>query len=134
MQEGWFGDDYFVLFSEDEALSASQRYRVGETLPDYVIIGLCNWDDFIVRDGSGNTYALPTVPIAREYQRQVAVPPGALLEPDDRFVGKLKWYVTPLVFGGDPEAGENLIWISYDQHVELVLWWNTKYQEHKSPR
>ena len=133
MQEGWFGDDYFILFSENEALSASQRYRVGETLPDHVIIGFYNWDDFIVRTGSGNTYALPTVPIAREYQRQVAVPPGASLEPDERFAGKLKWYVTPLVFGGDPEAEENLTWINHDQHVELVVWWNRKYQELNTP-
>jgi hypothetical protein len=31
------------------------------------------------------------------------------LEPDPRFAGKIKWYVQPLVFGGDAEAAENTI-------------------------
>lgn len=72
MQEGWFGDDYFILFSADEALAASQRYRIEEALPGCIIIGLRGWDDFVIRDGSGSTCTVPTVPIAREYQQQIA--------------------------------------------------------------
>lgn len=133
MQEGWFGDDYFILFAGDEASSASQRYRAAEALPGCTIIGLRNWDDFIVRDGSGSTYTVPAVPLTREYLEEIDIPPAASLEPDDRFAGKVKWYVTPLVFGGDPEAAENLAWVTHDAHAELVAWWNAKYREVRSP-
>lgn len=134
MQEGWSGDDYFILFSDVEAREASQRYRIEEALPGCILIGFCGWDDFIIRDGSGSTCAVPTVPMVREYQREISVPSAASLEPDDRLAGKLKWYVTPIVFGGDPEVGENLVWVTHDQHAELVLWWNAKYQEVCSQR
>lgn len=133
MREGWFGDDYFILFSEDEAPAASQRYRAGEALPGCAIIGLRNWDDFIIRDGGGGTYTVPTVPLTDEYLVQTDVPPAASLEPDHRFVGKVKWHVTPLVFGGDPAAAENLTWVSHDEHAQLVAWWNAKYREVRSP-
>ena len=132
MQEGWLGDEYWILFSTDEALAASRRYRIEEALPGCTIIGLVSWDDFVVRDGGGGTYAVPTVPIAPEHQRQIGIPSAASLEPDDRLAGKVKWYVTPLVFGGDPEAAENLAWVTHDQHAELVLWWNAKYREIRS--
>lgn len=129
MTEGWFGDDYFVLFSDDEAVAASRRYGIGEALPGYMIIGLRGWDDFVVRDSAGCTYAVPTVPITSGSLERIDVPPGASLEPDDRFPGKIKWYTTPIVFGGTPEPGENLTWVDHDQHAALVVWWNAKYRE-----
>lgn len=134
MQEGWFGDDYFVLFSEDESLAASRRYGIDERLPGCVIVGLRGWDDFIIRDGTGGICTVPTVPISREHQQPIRIPAATSLEPDVRLAGKVKWYITPIVFGGDPEAGENLVWISHDQHAELVLWWNARYEEIRSQR
>jgi hypothetical protein len=132
VDEGWFGDDYFVLFTEDEAISASERYRVGEALPGCTIVGLRNWDDFIVRDRDGSTYTVPTVPLAAEHMEQIEVPSAAALQADGRFVGKVKWYVTPLVFGGDPEAARNVAWVTHVAHGELVAWWNAKYRELRS--
>jgi hypothetical protein len=57
------------------------------------------------------------------------MPPGrVILERDDRFAGKIKWYVTPLVFGGDPKIGDNLVWVSHEEHAQLVRWWNEQYR------
>ena len=133
MHEGWFGNDYFILFSEDEASSASERYGVGQALPGFTIAGLRSWDDFIVRDRDGGTYTVPTVPLVHEYLERLDVPPAASLEPDERFAGKVKWYVTPLVFGGDPEGAGNLTWVTHDTHHELVAWWNAMYREVRPP-
>ena len=38
--------------------------------------------------------------------------------------GKIKWYVKALVFGGDPQSALNVIWVTHDQHAELVKYWN----------
>ena len=43
--------------------------------------------------------------------------------------GKIKWYVTPIVFGGNPALKDNIIWVTLAEHTELVQWWNRKYRE-----
>lgn len=55
--------------------------------------------------------------------------PLSELEPDSRLAGKIKWYIKPLIFGGDPESEDNLTWLPHDQHIDLVTWWNAKYRE-----
>jgi hypothetical protein len=47
---------------------------------------------------------------------------------DPQFRGKVKWYVKPLVFGGDPSSHENQTWIDHDQHAQLVRYWNDVYR------
>jgi hypothetical protein len=34
--------------------------------------------------------------------------------------------VKPIVFGGDAGAGENLVWVSHEEHAQLVKFWNDK--------
>jgi hypothetical protein len=51
------------------------------------------------------------------------------METDSRFTGRIKWYIKPVVFGGDPNPGENVTWVTHEQHAELVAWWNRKYRE-----
>ena len=36
---------------------------------------------------------------------------------DECFVGKIKWYINPIVFGGDPKAEDNITWVSHEQHA-----------------
>jgi hypothetical protein len=43
----------------------------------------------------------------------------------------VKWYTKPVVFGGDPLDQENTIWVTLEEHVQLVKWWNDRYQELK---
>jgi hypothetical protein len=131
--EGWYGSDHLILFSETEIASVSDRYAVLQFLPGYKVIGLRGWDDFILQDSNGATYCAPTVPAVAEHLSAYALPPAStMLRPDDRFQGKIKWYVKPIVFGGDPQSQANVIWVSYDQHAELVKYWNGLYRSLKS--
>jgi hypothetical protein len=128
MNEGWFRDDYFILFTEAERASKSHRYGIGTALPGYTVIGLRGWDDLIVIDNRGDAYTVPAVPIDGQYITPCKIPESASLEPDDRFTGRIKWYVKPLIFGGDPNGKDNVTWVNHDQHVELVVWWNQQYR------
>lgn len=133
MNEGWYGDDHLILFDEAEIASASDRYSLSQFLPGYKIIGLRGWDDFILQDSSGATYCAPTIPAVSDYISAYTLPAGGTtLSPDDRFRGKIKWYVKPIVFGGDPRSQENIVWVSHDQHAQLVKYWNGLYRSLKS--
>lgn len=131
MIEGWHGDDYLVLFDDAEISAFTTRYDFGRYLPGYVIIGLSGWDDFIVRGVDGHCATLPTVPIVPEYLAPLsfALNPARIVT-DDRLRGKVKWYTQPLVFGGSP-VEDNIVWVTLDQHVDLVTWWNERYQSLK---
>jgi hypothetical protein len=133
MTEGWYGDDHLILFDEAEVASASDRYAISEFLPGYRVIGLRGWDDFILQDATGRTYSVPTVPAIAEYLSPYTLPQaGSTLAPDDRFEGKIKWYTTPIVFGGDPSLEKNVIWVSHDEHVQAVRFWNNIYRSMKN--
>ena len=132
MREGWYGDDYLILFDESESLSASEHYEITQFLPGYRVIGLRGWDDFILRDSNGATYTVPTLPSITAYLEPYGLPSaGSTLTPDDRFQNKIKWYIKPIVFGGDPRADDNITWLSHEQHAELVRWWGDLYRSVK---
>lgn len=129
MNEGWHGDDYLILFAESEIAEISERYAISEFLPGFQIVGLRGWDDFIVRDPHGNSYSVPTVPLDSQQLAPLSVSnAAATLEPDSRFKGKIKWYTTPIAFGGDAKLGENMTWVSHEEHAQLVRWWNNQYR------
>lgn len=129
MNEGWLGEDYLILFSDLEVASETDRYRLVEWLPDFAIVGLRGWDDFIVRATDGVTYTIPTVPLDKRYLTPFDIPTNTSLKRDDRYNGQIKWHVTPLVFGGDAMAEDNTIWIGSEQHAAAVAWWNALYIE-----
>ena len=132
MVEGWNGNDYVIWFQQDAAALQS-AYGLEMFLPGYRLVGLRDWDDFIVEDAQGDQFSLPTVPV--ESSRLESFPPlgsEVKLVADPRFTGRIKWYLKPIVFGGDPEPGPNVAWISVTQHAELVQWWNRKYREAKA--
>ena len=129
MNEGWLGDEYLIIFDETEAASASDRYSISQLLPGYQVVGLRGWDDFILTDSAGQTCTVPTVPTDPKYLSPFALPDAGLsLSPDPRFCGRIKWYVMPTVFGGDPKIGKNVIWVSHEEHAQLVRWWNDQYR------
>jgi hypothetical protein len=130
MQEGWHGEEYLVLFDASEAPQASARYDIARSLPGYEVVGLRGWDDLIVRDPAGALFTVPTVPLLPSDLEPFQLPESSTaLERDPRFTGRIKWYVTPIVFGGDPGAGENLIWVDHERHSQLVRWWNDQYRQ-----
>jgi hypothetical protein len=134
MKDGWHDDDYFALYeSQEEAIAASARYGLSEYLPGYVAVGLKGWDDFILCDTNAKYYTVPTVPLSKEEITPYAFPAETLkLESDERFEKKIKWYVTPIVFGGSPTDKGNIVWITHEEHAEFVRWWNKLYFEVKN--
>jgi hypothetical protein len=129
MNEGWAGDNYLILFDESEVASASERYAISRMLPGYQLIGLSGWDDFILRDSAGQTHLVPTVPAVPRHVSPYQMPLSAgTLQVDERLRGKIKWYTKPIVFGGNADVGENLTWVSHEQHADLVKWWNDQYR------
>ena len=107
--------------------SASESYCISQLLPGFKVIGLKGWDDFILQDSKGGTYSVPTVPAISKYLSPYTPPAGSALASDDRFHNKIKWYVKPVVFGGDPQLETNIIWVSHDEHAQLVKYWNALY-------
>jgi hypothetical protein len=131
MREGWSGDAYIILFDERApALQAS--YGIASALPGYRLLGLRGWDDFIVEDPSGARFIVPTVPLLLSNLSAFENNDQPELEADARVRGRIKWYITPLVFGGDPNLSDNVTWVTVDQHTQLVAWWNDKYRELRS--
>jgi hypothetical protein len=131
MREGWHNEDHLILFDEAEVQAVSERYAISGLLPGYRILGLLGWDDFIVQDEVGHTYSVPTVPLDLLHLTPYASPLTVQLRDDERVRGKIKWYVTPVAFGGDPNAGNNMSWVSHEQHAQLVRWWNDLYRSVK---
>ena len=131
MLEGWCNDDYWSLCEDQkEAESLTAIYGLADYLPGYFIIGLKGWDDFIISNREGQHFLVPTVPLEGGKLAPFSFPATSLrLESDDGFKGKIKWYVKPIRFGGDPTAKENMAWLSQNEHVQAVRWWNKFYHE-----
>lgn len=132
MNEGWQDDDYLILLTQDEGAIAMTAYGFDQYLPGYTLVGLRGWDDFIVIDRAGVMLTLPTVPLDATNALPFALPEQISLENDNRFTGKIKWHLKPLVFGGDPTDKTNVAWISHGQHAEIVRWWNEQYLRAKA--
>jgi hypothetical protein len=134
MITGWYGDEHLFLFEDQsEAIEMTRRYGVHDRIPAHTLIGLRGWDDFILMSSDQRPKIVPTVPLTADELADWQMPNDlSALEPDPKTDGKIKWYVTPLIFGGSPTDVENTAWVTIDQHVDLVRWWNTKYDEIRS--
>jgi len=93
MTEGWINEEYLVLFSREESNSLSAKYDFAKYLPDHNLIGLRGWDDFIVVDPNGEVFSLPTIPMDLTLAEPFVLSENLAFEPDDRFKGKIKWYL-----------------------------------------
>jgi hypothetical protein len=130
MKEGWIHDDYLILFEDNEQADITNRYKLDKYLPGHRITAILGWDDFIVTNPAGEQWRVPTVPLVQKYlEKHELAYQSEQLEPDDRYAGKMKWYVQPIVFGGDAVTDENMVWIDIKKHQELVIWWNEKYRQ-----
>lgn len=133
MTEGWFNDNYWVLCGDEkEAAQVTTLYGLADYFPGYLIVGLRGWDDFILCDRESRYFTVPTVPLDEQYLEPFEFPVVPMrLEADEKLVGKIKWYKLPIVFNGDPQAQENIVWLSQDKHAEFVRWWNSLCQSFK---
>jgi hypothetical protein len=133
MREGWVGEDYLILFDAGELEAVTVNYTFPGLLPGFKLLGLRSRDYFIVDDGAGNLFTVPTIPVHAEYLAPFQ-PPGVdqVWTVDERFSGRIKWYMKPLIFGGDPSSHENQAWITHEQHAQLVRYWNDMYRSLKA--
>jgi hypothetical protein len=129
MIEGWAEETYFILFDTIEIEQLTEAYCLAEFLPGYRLVGLRNWDDVIVADDNGSIFTVPTVPTVAQYLEPCSLPDISDLQHDEGVAGQIKWYITPIIFGGDPKLGENVTWVPISKHAELVKWWNQRFQE-----
>ena len=122
---------------ERSSLRSASRFDsaslMSALLPGYRIFGLRGWDDFVVQDAANRSYSIPTVPLDLQCLSPFSIPPNVMLRKDERFEGKIKWYINPIVFGGDPKAEDNITWVSHEQHAQLVRWWNNLYRSVQKP-
>jgi hypothetical protein len=132
MHQAWQADDYLILFDEQESATYSAAYEIEKYLPGHTIVALKGWDDFIVLTPAGALMTVPTVPMDAQYLAPftIRVDPDQLV-PDERFRGKVKWYKSPLVFGGDPQDPANMVWVPLEAHAEMVRFWNNTYRRTK---
>ncbi len=129
MREGWVEGDYLILFDADELAAASASYSFFELLPGYKLLGLRGWDDFVVENNKGRFFTVPTVPVCAKYLAPFQLPVHERdLTADEQFIGKIKWYVKPVIFGGDPSSHQNQIWVDHSRHAQLVRYWNKMYR------
>jgi len=77
---------------------------------------------------TGRYFSVPTIPFTEQHLQPFSFPSPLTLTADQRLLGKVKWYKKPIVFGGDPTVGENLTWVSHEQHAQLVGRWNEQYR------
>ena len=133
MKEGWHDDNYLQLFDSSEISSVTESYRLDKYLPGFSVVGLLSWDDLIVRDNKGSLFSVPTVPLGPEHLKRLTFQlPTSPLISDLRFIGKVKWYIKPILFGGNPTAADNISWVDSAQHCQLVVWWNDQYHSQKA--
>jgi hypothetical protein len=57
---------------------------------------------------TGVVFRVSTVPCDSKHLEPLHIPDADELVADDHFTGKVKRYIKPLAFGGDPSLGDNL--------------------------
>ena len=129
MVQGWHNDDYLILFQEQsESVNLAGLYDLANYLPGYSLVGIKGWDNFIVCTAANQFFTVPTVPMDMRYLEPLDfVVDFMKLRADERFVDKIKWYIKPIVFGGDAHDEGNIAWLSLNQHTDAVKWWNQLY-------
>jgi hypothetical protein len=134
MNEGWYNGDYLIVFDQNESTQLTAAYGLPEGLPGYKLLALRSWDDLVVLSPLGVASTCPSVPAVDKYLKPFDMSAlSAELKPDERYAGRVKWHITPLVFGGDPQLDDNTIWVPVEKHAELVTWWNQMYRESSPP-
>ena len=136
MIEGWHDkDDYVILYEEqlEAPADGGSLWDCGALSPGFHTSGIKLAGTTSYYETLPGNYAAPrSCWSVREYLQ----PLGFQLDPsriqsDARFTNRIKWYITPLVLGGDPSSEKNMTWLSLEQHVEAVKWWNETYRKMK---
>jgi hypothetical protein len=127
MTYGWYNDIHYNLFSPDEVDIYLKKNALQKYFSSYQLVGLVGWDDFLLKQNN-SYYTIPTVPIDFKYLSEFDFNLNIdELKNDKNITDKIKWYIKPLIFGGDPKLGENIQFIDLGTHAELIAFWNKTY-------
>lgn len=88
MNEGWHGDTYLIVLTQDESAAAMTAYGFNRFLPGYTLVGLRSWIDFIVVNQVGAMYTVPTVLLDPSLVTAFPNPQHVALEADEGSPGK----------------------------------------------
>ena len=133
--EGWLGDEYVRLYAESARRHIASLYAFYEFLPGYELWG--SWGlDALCFAPDAKLYRIPWIPLS-ESHRQEAYPSVAALQASlpslheatpayDHF-GKEVHFTKPVVFGGSPDGGANIVMVDQATHAQLCLYWNRVY-------
>ncbi len=99
-----------ILFDDEESDLLAKAYGVSDVLPKRALPGLIGWDDFFMVNSGGTKYRIPTLPMDAQCLEKLDLSLDGL-EPfvDQKYLGKIRWHINPVGFGGDPKMGENAI-------------------------
>lgn len=130
MKEGWNSESYFIVLDAGEIEPLTEAYGLPVYLPGHRLVAIQGWDDFIVENADGDRFVVPSVPMSAKGMTPLQrAPDWSALQRDERLTGKIKWYIKPVVFGGDPNQGPNMTWVDHPTHQKAVRYWNDLYRE-----
>ncbi len=141
--EGFAGETYIVLWRAEELADFNREYEVDQYAPGILLIG---------SNGGGEAFGFDThdaaMPVVRVpfvgMDRQLAIAVGdsfssslgelakvkvsdskkAAELPGEKYRGMELFEVKPVILSGDPVDPQNKIWVTRQQHFELVRFWN----------
>ena len=86
-------------------------------------MALRSYEEFILRDQAGQFFAVPVVPLGRDWLTPAVFEfDRTKLRRDEPLEGKIKVLPRSGANGSEPSVG--LRWVSLPEHTELVRWWN----------
>ncbi|WP_218191712.1 SMI1/KNR4 family protein [Pseudomonas sp. B28(2017)] len=143
--EGWLGEDYFILWRADDLVSLNHKYEVEHYAPGIFLFGSTGSGDawgFDLRANPPTVVRIPFVGMAAGHVETVANSfsellqlsashPTPSLKPASEHAGMELFEIQPIIFGGDPVDPANKEWKSREEHIQLVRFWNQTLEKAK---
>jgi hypothetical protein len=146
--EGFIGDNYLILWKTEELSKFHRECEIDQYAPSLLLIGSDGGGEgygFDTRDATMPVVRVPFVGLDLRYVTPVATSFTDLLvqlgkrrlttsntsaqHGQARPIGLELFEITPVILGGDPIDLKNKTWLSRQQHIEAVRYWNRVIRE-----
>ena len=129
--EGWSFDTYYIFFKKSDYDSFTIGYGINKHFPELKVVGLIDWDTFILKQSKKIYFTCPCLPTTKSGLAKLSKASlPTKLEKDPRFTDKVLWRVQPIIFGGSPDSEDNMALVTYEQHQQLIIFWNKTFQNY----